>query len=94
MTHDVSESHKLDICRYCKKPLQYTKCPKNAGETSPAEVIADILGVLGILLVIVTYIFTSSSRKKELKNKKIITCTNPNCIDFLHGCFGKKGLYT
>jgi len=94
MIKDADKFKELGICKYCKKPLQYTKCPKDLGRVSPSEVITDILGLLGVLLVIVASIFSSSSQKKEPRSTKIITCTNLDCIDFLNGCFGKKGLYT
>jgi len=64
-------------CKYCHKELKEVECPKEENILSNLPLPEIIL----IPIILFSWIFS----KKE--NKKIITCNNKDCINYLNGCF-------
>ena len=75
----------MKTCKYCHKELEEVECPK---DTSKDNLVSSLPlpDIILIPIEILSYFFS----KKDKKRKKIVTCNNKDCIDYLNGCFKRK----
>ncbi|WP_428025569.1 hypothetical protein [Arcobacter sp.] len=76
------------VCKYCNKPLEKVKCPKNNALLENIlllDFLSDLKNWTVSLLGLLLFSFSKKANKKDEKDL-IITCTNKDCINYLDGC--------
>jgi len=74
------------ICKYCHKPLEKIKCPK---EDEDSEYAMNIHESVTFILWLIS-LFVTSYKKKLEEHKFKTTCVNEDCIGYLDGCMVNK----